>query len=99
MAIVIEEEKKNSNTLAVFGWLVVIAIIVAAVYYIFFVTPPPTIIAPSGVLGTIGSISSSTANPQDVVNSAEFQALQQYVAEPSSTGPAPVGRQNPFLAP
>lgn len=99
MAIVVEEEKKNTNTLAVFGWLVVIAVIVIAIYYIFFVTPPPAVIVPNGALENLGSVSSVTANPQNVVNSAEFQALKQYISEPTSTGPVPMGRPNPFVAP
>ncbi len=99
MAIVIEEEKKSSNTLAVFGWLVVIAILVAAIYYIFFVTPPPAIIAPNSALQAVGTFSSLSVNPQNVMSGPEFQALQQYVSEPTSTGPVLLGRQNPFIAP
>jgi hypothetical protein len=99
MAIVIEEEKKSSNILAVLGWLVVLAIIIAAVYYIFFVEPPSAIILPSGTLQSVGSLPVSGVDPQTVVQNSEFQTLHQYVAEPTSTGPVPVGRQNPFVAP
>jgi predicted permease len=99
MAIVIEEEKKSSNALAFLGWIVVIAVIIAAIYYIFFVEPPTAVIAPTGTLQNIGSLPATEVNPQDVINSDEFQALQQYIAEPTSTGPAPVGRPNPFVAP
>ena len=99
MAIVIEEEKKSSNILAVFGWLVVLAMIGAAIYYVFFVEPPSAIILPSGTLQSLGSLPASGVNPQDVVNNDEFQALQQYISEPTSTGPVSVGRQNPFVAP
>ena len=74
MAIVVEEEKKSSNAFAFFGWVIVVAIIVAAIYYIFFVTPAPAVIAPSGAVGTIGSIPAINVNPQDIVGGAEFQA-------------------------
>ena len=99
MAIVIEEEKKSSSALAFFGWIVVLAIIVAAIYYIFFVLPPSAIILPTGTLQSVGSLPATAVSPQDVVNNDEFQVLQQYVAEPTSTGPVPLGRQNPFIAP
>lgn len=99
MAIIVEEEKKSSNILAIFGWLVVFAIIIAAVYYIFFVEPPSAVILPTGNLQSVGSLPLVAANPQGVVSNQEFQELQQYIVEPTSTGPVPVGRQNPFIAP
>jgi hypothetical protein len=99
MAIIVEEEKKSNNILALLGWVVVLAIIVAAVYYVFFVEPPSAIILPTGNLQSVGSLPATAVSPQDVVNNEEFQALQQYVAEPTSTGPVSVGRQNPFIAP
>jgi hypothetical protein len=99
MAIVIEEEKKSSNVLAILGWLVVLAVIGAAIYYIFFVEPPSAIILPTGTLQNVSSLSVSAVNPEDVVNNDEFQALKQYIPEPTSTGPVPMGRQNPFIAP
>lgn len=99
MAIVIEEEKKTSNILAFLGWIVVLAIIVAAVYYIFFVEPPSAVILPTGTLQSVGSLPVASVNPQDVVNNDEFQSLKQYISEPTSTGPAPLGRQDPFIAP
>ena len=99
MAIIIEEEKKKSGILNVLGWLVVLAIVLAAGYYLFFVTPPPAIIAPSAGLKNLGSLSQVNLNVQDIVNSAQFQALKQYVPLPTSTGPAPVGRANPFVSP
>ena len=99
MAIVIEEEKKSSNILAFLGWIVVLAIIVAAVYYIFFVEPPSAVILPTGTLQSVGSLPIASVNPQDVVSNDEFRALKQYVSEPTSTGPVPVGRQDPFIAP
>jgi hypothetical protein len=100
MAILVEEEKKgNSNILAYLGWIVVLVIVGAAVYYIFFVEPPSAIILPTGTLQSVGSLPVSGINPETVVNNDEFQALQQYIAEPTSTGPVPVGRPNPFISP
>ena len=99
MAIIIEEEKKGSSVFMFLGWIVVFAIIVAAVYYVFFVVPPSTIIQPTGTLQQVSSLPVKNVNPQDVINNQEFQALQPYIAEPTSTGPAAVGRTNPFIAP
>ena len=99
MAIVIEEEKKNNHLLAILGWLVVAAIVVAAVYYIFFVEPPSALILPSAGLRSVSSVSGISVNPQSVLENSEFQSLQRYVPEPTSSGPVPVGRQNPFIAP
>jgi hypothetical protein len=99
MAIIVETEKKNSNILAFFGWFVVIGIIVAAAYYIFFVTPPSAVILPAGSLQGVKSLPAATTDPQKLLTSQEFGSLQQYVAEPTSTGPVPVGRQDPFVAP
>ena len=69
------------------------------ILYLFRVEPPSAIILPSGTLESVGSLPVKTMNPQDVMNNDEFQILQQYVTEPTSTGPVPVGRQNPFIAP
>jgi len=99
MAIIIEEEKKGSNVFVFFGWLVVIAIIVVAIYYIFFIEPPSAVILPTGTLQQVGALPVTSVNPQDVINNQEFQSLQPYIAEPSSTGPAALGRMNPFIAP
>jgi hypothetical protein len=100
MAIVVEEEKKgSSNALTYLGWIVVLVIIGAAVYFIFFVEPPSAIILPTGTLQSVGSLPVSGVNPANVVNNTEFQALQQYIAEPTSTGPVSVGRPDPFIAP
>jgi hypothetical protein len=99
MAIIVEEEKKSSGILTVLGWIVIIGIVIVTVYYVFFVIPPSAIILPSGNLQTINSVSPSNLDPQSVIGSSEFQALKQYVASPVATGPAGVGRMNPFLAP
>lgn len=99
MAIIVETEKKNSNILAFFGWLVILAIIVAAIYYIFFATPPSEAILPSGALQGVEALPVATVNPQNLLNDQGFRSLEQYVGEPTSTGPVPVGRQNPFIAP
>jgi len=99
MAIIIEEEKKRSNIFAFLGWFVVIAIIAVAIYYIFFIEPPSATILPTGTLQQVSALPVASINPQDVINSQGFQSLQPYIAEPSSTSPAGLGRSNPFIAP
>jgi hypothetical protein len=76
---------------------VIIAIIIVAAYYIFFASPASVIIVPSGSLQNIAPISQVNLNAQNVLNSQQFQSLQQYVA--TSSAPAPVGRTNPFVSP
>ena len=99
MAIIVETEKKNSNILAFFGWLVVFGIIIAAIYYIFFVAPPSATILPTGTLQSVEALPVATVNPQNLTGSEQFQALKQYIGQPTSTGPVSVGRPNPFVAP
>jgi hypothetical protein len=99
MAIIIEEEKKTSGILTVLGWLAIFAIIIAAVYFIFFVSPQAAIIVPSANLKNIGPISQVNLNAQDIVNSAEFQSLKQYISPTSTFGNVSVGRSNPFVSP
>lgn len=99
MAIIVEEEKKSSNILAFFGWIFILGIIIAAIYYVFFVAPPSATILPTGTLQSVEALPVATVNPQDLLGSQEFQSLKQYISEPTSTGPVPVGRQNPFIAP
>ena len=99
MAIIVETEKKNTGILAFFGWLVVLGIIIAAIYYIFFVAPPSATILPTGTLQSVEALPVATVNPQNLTGSTQFQSLKQYIGEPTSTGPVPVSRPNPFIAP
>jgi len=97
MAIIVNEEKSRTNLISLLGWLGILAAVGAAVYYIFFAAPELVIIAPSGNLGAIAPIASITIHPEDVINSPAFQALQAQIPPPSATGPALIGRTNPFL--
>ncbi len=100
MAIIIEEEKINkSNATNLLGWFVIIVALGAAAYYLFFVSAAPTIITPPAGFSNITPITQITINPQAVIASPQFTSLTQTVAEPTSTGPAAVGRQDPFLVP
>jgi hypothetical protein len=100
MAILVEEEKINkSNITSLFGWFVIIVALGVGAYYLFFVTPPPAVITPPAGFNNINPITQITINPQAVVSSTEFTSLTDTIAEPTSTGPVPVGRPNPFIAP
>lgn len=99
MAIIVEEGKKKTNILGVAAWLVFLVIIGAAVYYIFFAQPQLVAIPATGPLDAIAPIASSSLDAQSLTGSASFQALQSTVTLPTSTGPAAVGRPNPFIAP
>ncbi len=98
MAIVVEEEKSRANPGRLFGWLGVIVILAVAVYYILFAAPELVVIPPPAGFATIAPISSASLHPEDVLNSPTFRALSQpSFSLPTSTGPAGVGRPNPFL--
>jgi len=99
MAIIVEEEKNKSNLTSLFGWFIIIVAIAAAGYYLFIASPPPTVITPPAGFSDISAITQITFDPSSVINSSGFTALQQTVAEPTSTGPVAIGRPNPFIAP
>lgn len=99
MAIVIEEDKGTSHSPAILGWVVIIGVLVAAGYYLFLAPPPTVDITPPSNYATIAPIAQINFDPSRLVNSPAFQALTSSIAEPTSTGPAGVGRQNPFVAP
>lgn len=99
MAIIVEEEGNKSNAVSMLGWLVILGIVGAAVYYIFFVSPPPAVVTPPAGFEDITPIANVNFNPSSVISSPSFQALKQYVADPTSTGPTAVGRTDPFLTP
>ena len=100
MAIIVEEpNNKKTGTSVLLGVIVVIGIIAAAVYYIFFAAAPEAIVTPPPNYGSIEPIAKINFDPTTVLDSQNFQNLKPYVAEPTSTGPGIVGRQNPFIAP
>ncbi len=103
MAIVIEEGKRPNllwTVARILGWLAILAVIGVAAYYIFFVTPPFfTVPAPAG-LQSIQSLSQATLQPNDVLQNPTYVSLKPSpVPAPASSGPAIVGRVNPFIVP
>lgn len=100
MAIVVEEEKKNSShVFAVAGWIVFLILIAVAGYYLFLAPPVAVSGQAAGALSSIAPLAQSPVQPQAVEKSAVLASLHSSAATPTSTGPAPVGRSNPFLAP
>jgi len=99
MAIIVEEEKNRGKLILLLGWTGILIVIGATIYYIFLAAPELAIIQPTGNLGTIAPIANINLNPQEVVNGAAFQSRHPSVPHPSPTGPANVGRPNPFIAP
>ncbi|HVO28538.1 MAG TPA: hypothetical protein VMT81_00965 [Candidatus Paceibacterota bacterium] len=99
MAIVIEEEKKNSNIAPFIGWFVILGILAVAAYYIFLAPPPAAVVSPPPQLADITALTQIGSSQVNVVSSTQFQSLRQYITEPTSTGPAPIGRTNPFVSP
>lgn len=101
MAIIIEEEKitNKAGITSLLGWFVMIVALGAAAYYLFFVSAPPAIITPPAGFSNITPITQLTINPQAVVTSPAFTSLTDTISAPTSTGPVPIGRQDPFITP
>ena len=99
MAIIVEEGEKKNNIFGIAGWLVFLVIAGAAVYYVFFAKPELVTISATGNLGEIAPITQVALHPETVVQGAAFQALTSTVPLPSPSGPFPVGRTDPFIAP
>jgi hypothetical protein len=99
MAIIVEENERKSNIFGIVGWLVFLIIVGAAVYYVFFAQPELVAIPASGNLGEIAPITQVALHPETVVQGAAFQALTSTIPLPSPSGPASVGRPDPFIAP
>jgi hypothetical protein len=99
MAIVVEEERTKSHVFAIAGWLVFLIMLAAAGYYLFFASPSTTSVPPSGGLGSIAPLAASPVQPQSVEQNPTLTALHTTIVAPTSTGPAAVGRSNPFLVP
>jgi len=100
MAIVVEEEKNKVNVVRLLGWVVVVVVILAAAYYIFFASPELVTVSPPTGFQNITPISQAVIQPQTVLGSPAFSALQSPPFPlPTPQGPAAVGRTDPFLAP
>lgn len=100
MAIVVEEERSRVNIVSLAGWVVVIGVVAVAAYFLFFAAPQLVAITPPADYQDISPAVGFTLQPQDVLNSAAFQALTPpSFPLPTPQGPASVGRTNPFIAP
>lgn len=100
MAIVVEEDRNRGNSLRILGWVAILILLGAAIYYIFFAAPELVTISPPANFQNIAPLSQITLHPEDVLNSAAFQALKPPAFPlPTPQGPAAVGRVNPFITP
>ena len=100
MAIIVEEDKNKVNVVRLLGWVAIFIVIGISVYYVFFAAPDLVTITPPPGFATIEPISQVSLQPSDVLNNATFQSLQQPTfALPTPSGPAGVGRSNPFVSP
>lgn len=101
MAIVVEGEKKPQTPIfSIVGWLAILAIAAAAVYYIFFAQPEFVVLVPTGGLSAIAPLTQQSSTlSQTAANEAALNTLHTTVPSPIPTGPAAVGRTNPFIAP
>jgi hypothetical protein len=99
MAIIIEEEKKQSVGWAAIGWLFVAVIVLVAAYYLFLAQPEVASVPPPSNLSALAPLSQITVTPQDVISLESFKALVSSTLSVASSGPAGVGRANPFISP
>jgi hypothetical protein len=99
MAIIVEEEKKKTGGWAMITWFVIVVIVLAAGYYLFLAEPPAANITPSSNVAALAPLSPISVTPQNVTDMASFKALASPVPPVATSGPAAVGRVNPFVAP
>lgn len=100
MAIIIEEEKKMTTYTGWIGWFVVLIVLAAIGYYLVLAAPPvPSSVTPPAGFRDISPIAQLKFDPASVIASPIFQSLKQSIAAPTSSGPAAIGRQNPFVSP
>jgi hypothetical protein len=97
MAIIVEEERAQSNFSNVIGWIIIALIAALAAYFVFFAPAPEGTFTPPAAFEVIAPVAQINFDPSTVTSNPNFQSLKQYVAEPTSTGPAPVGREDPFI--
>ncbi|OGZ52752.1 MAG: hypothetical protein A3B25_00975 [Candidatus Ryanbacteria bacterium RIFCSPLOWO2_01_FULL_48_26] len=97
MAIVVSEEgEKKIDIVNLTIWLFLLIVVGITAYFIFFKKPELVDVASPSSYRNIDPLAQVTLNPEEVVNSPDFQSLKQYVPLLS---PASVGRSNPFLIP
>jgi len=99
MAIIVEEEKKQAAGWAIAGWLGIVVIVLAAVYYLFLAQTEIANVAPSSNISALTPLSKISVKPQDVTGMASFKVLNSPVPSVATSGPAAVGRVNPFVSP
>ena len=100
MAIIVEEEKSSIGLVRVAGWAVFVIVVCVATYYIFFAAPETVIIPPPADFQAISSVAQFTLQPTDVLQNPTFQTLKApSFPLPTPTGPAALGRPNPFVLP
>ncbi len=100
MAIIVEEEKNSVNIIRIAAWGTIAIVICVAAYYIFFAAPDLVVISPPAGFEDIEPVSQFKLQPEDVLNSPDYQALKPpSFPLPTPTGPAAVGRTNPFISP
>lgn len=96
MSIVVEEEKGGVGMGKIIAWIIILVIIGASAYYVFFAKPELIEITAPSNFKIINPLAKINLNPEEVVNSPDFQALKQYIGVPVAGN---TGRANPFLAP
>lgn len=98
MAIVIEGEKKGIDWGFILGIFCIVGIIGVAVVYLFFVNPDAVQqLTTTPDQQRLAEFSKSKLRPEEVLNSAEFQALRTTATVPTPSE-AEIGKVNPFLS-
>jgi len=101
MAIIVEEEKSAvPNLTRLGGWLVILIVLGAAGYYLFLAPATPATVVPPANFQALTPLANLSLNPETVLQSAGYVSLKPpSFPLPSASGPAAVGRTNPFIAP
>ena len=97
MAIELNEKpKKGINWKIIIIVAVILGVVLLAAYFLFFAPTPRFDVSTPPSLKTARDISTSSVDPENVVNSQAFKSLRNYAPLPSV---GLIGRDNPFLVP
>lgn len=94
MAILVQEEKKPVNWIGMLTVLFVVVAVFVLSYFLFFKRPEVIEQVVPGKFADINKISKVKFDPEAVISSESFQALQNYA--PSFVPRETPGKPNPF---
>ena len=93
MAITVERESTRKGMVRVISGVVLVIALFVATFILFFTEPPQIEVLAPPEVQTITQISEINLDPDTIIDSPEYEALEGYVLPPE---PGDFGRSNPF---